>query len=64
MLRHCIPTVGAFKIVEIDASDIGYGGILKQRVSPRSHEQIVHFYSGIWNKHSQTIVLLKKRYYL
>ena len=25
-----IPTVNAFKIVEIDASDIGYGGILKQ----------------------------------
>ena len=24
-----IPTVGAFKIVETDASDIGYGGILK-----------------------------------
>ena len=44
-----IPTVGAFKIVEIDASDIGYGGILKQRVSPESPEQIVRFHSGIWN---------------
>ena len=44
-----IPTVDAFKIVETDASDIGYGGILKQRVSPESLEQIVHFYSGIWN---------------
>ena len=44
-----IPTVGAFKIVETDASDIGYGGILKQRVSPESPEQIVHFHSGIWN---------------
>ena len=31
-----IPTVGAFKIVETNASDIGYGGILKQRVSPES----------------------------
>ena len=59
-----IPTVGAFKIIETDASDIGYGGIPKQRVSPRSHEQIVRFYSRIWNKHSQTIVLLKKRFYL
>ena len=29
-----IPTVDAFKIVETDASDIGYGGILRQRVSP------------------------------
>ena len=44
-----IPIVGAFKIVEINASDIGYGGILKQRVSPRSPKQIVRFYYGIWN---------------
>ena len=44
-----IPNVGAFKIVETDASDIGYGGILKQRVSLGSPEQIVRFYSGIWN---------------
>ena len=36
-----IPTVDAFKIVETDASNIGYGGILKQRVSPKSSEQIV-----------------------
>ena len=42
-----IPIVSAFKIVETDASDIGYGGILKQRVSPESPEQIVRFYSGI-----------------
>ena len=32
-----IPNLGAFKIVEIDASDIGYSGILKQRVS-QSHQ--------------------------
>ena len=44
-----IPTINAFKIVETNASDIGYGGILKQRVSPDSFEQIVLFYSGIWN---------------
>ena len=44
-----IPTIGAFKIVETDASNVGYGGILKQRVSPESPEQIVRFYSGIWN---------------
>ena len=36
-----ILTVGAFKIVETDASDIGYGGILKQKVSPGSPKQIV-----------------------
>ena len=42
-----ILTVDAYKIVEIDASDTGYGGILKQRISPKSSEQIVRFYSGI-----------------
>ena len=36
-----IPIVDAFKIVDTDASDIGYGGILKQRVSSESSEQIV-----------------------
>ena len=36
-----IPTIDAFKIVDTDASDIGYGGILKQRVSRESSEQIV-----------------------
>ncbi|CAL8992099.1 unnamed protein product [Prunus brigantina] len=45
-----IPSVDSFKIVETDASDIGYGGILKQRVSPNSPEQIVRFYSGIWTQ--------------
>ena len=44
-----IPTINAFKIVETDASDISYGGILKQCVSPDSFEQIVHFHSGVWN---------------
>ena len=47
-----IPTANAFKVVETTASDIGYGGILKQRVSPNSSEQIVRFYYGIWNQHS------------
>ena len=36
-----IPTINAFKIVETDASDIGYDGILKQRVSLDSFEKIV-----------------------
>ncbi|CAL9001837.1 unnamed protein product, partial [Prunus brigantina] len=34
------------QVVETDASDIGYGGILKQRVSPNSPEQIIRFYSA------------------
>ena len=44
-----IPTISAFKIVETNASDIGYGGILKEKVSSESRKQIVRFYSGIWN---------------
>ncbi|CAL8135781.1 unnamed protein product [Prunus armeniaca] len=36
-----IPSVDSFKIVETDASDTGYGGILKQRACPNSPEQIV-----------------------
>ncbi|GLT66233.1 hypothetical protein SLA2020_386100 [Shorea laevis] len=30
------------------ASDIGYGGILKQRVHSTQPEQIVRFYLGVW----------------
>ena len=33
-----IPTINSFKIVETDAFNIGYGGILKQRVNPNSPE--------------------------
>ena len=59
---HClgIPTVGALKIVETDALDIGYGGILKQRVSSGSLEQIVHFYFGIWNSAQLNYNTIKK----
>ncbi|BBH05584.1 Excinuclease ABC, C subunit [Prunus dulcis] len=35
-----IPTSTSFKIVETDASDIGYGGILKQKSESDSSEQI------------------------
>ena len=47
---HClgIPLVDSFKIVQTDASNIGYGGILLQHVNPNSPEQIVCFHSGIW----------------
>ncbi|XP_062171082.1 uncharacterized protein LOC133876857 [Alnus glutinosa] len=41
-----IPTIDSFKIVEIDASDIVYGGILKQQVHSDHPEQIVRFHSG------------------
>jgi hypothetical protein len=40
-----IPSDNTFKIVEINASEIGFGGILKQLISPGSFEQIVQFHS-------------------
>ena len=36
-----IPTINSFKIVETDASDIGYSGILKQKINPDFPKQIV-----------------------
>ena len=59
-----IPTVSAFKMVETDALDFGYGGILKQRVSPESPEQIVRFYSGIWNNAQLNYSTIKKRNFI
>jgi hypothetical protein len=44
-----IPIVNSFKIIETNAFEIGYGGILKQRTSSNSHKQIVCFHSGICN---------------
>jgi len=55
-----IPTDNAFKIVETDASDIGYGGILKQIVSTGSPEQIVRFHSGSWNNAKKNYSTIKK----
>ena len=55
-----IPTINSVKIVETDASDIGYGGILKQRINPNSPEQIVRFHSGIWNKAQSNYSTIKK----
>ena len=56
-----IPTINSFKIVETDASDIGYGGTLKQRISPDSPEQIVRFHSGVWNKVQNNYSTIKKK---
>jgi hypothetical protein len=55
-----IPTDTAFKIVETDASDIGYGGNLKQIVSPGSSEQIIRFHSGSWNNAQKNYSTIKK----
>jgi cell division protein FtsB len=55
-----IPSDNAFKIVETDASEIGFGGILKQLVSPGSPEQIVRFHSGSWNSAQSNYSTIKK----
>ena len=55
-----IPSVNSFKIVQTDASNIGYGGILLQRVSPNSPEQIVCFHSGIWTPTQLNYSTIKK----
>ena len=55
-----IPSVNSFKIVQTDASNIGYGGILLQRVSPNSPEQIVCFHSEIWTPTQLNYSIIKK----
>jgi len=51
----------AFMIVQTDASDIGYGGILQQKKLPSdSVEQIVRYHSGIWNETQKNYSTIKK----
>jgi hypothetical protein len=56
-----IPSV--YKIVETNASKIGFRGILKQLVSPGSFEQIVQLHSGSWN-FAQYIYSIIKKFFL
>jgi hypothetical protein len=58
-----IPSDNTFKIVETDASEIGFEGILKQLVSPESPEQIVLFYSGSWNSTQSNYSTIKKKFF-
>ena len=46
-------------IVETDASEKGYGGILKQKAE-NSQEQLVRFHSGAWNITQQKYSTIKK----
>ena len=55
-----IPSSDTFKIVETDASDIGYGGILKQVVKNDAKEQIVRFHSSSWLATQQNCSTIKK----
>ena len=47
-------------IVETDASDIGYGGNLKQRKNPNSSEQLIRYTLGIWNSTQKNYSTIKK----
>ena len=55
-----IPLANCFKVVQTDASNIGYGGILLQHVHPNSPEQIVYFHSGIWTPTQLNYSTIKK----
>lgn len=55
-----IPNPNAFMVVETDASDAGYGGILKQKVDLESTEQLVRFTSGILNFSQKNYSTVKK----
>nr|KYP35696.1 Enzymatic polyprotein [Cajanus cajan] len=53
-----LPNPNLFKIVETDASDLGYGGILKQRM--HDSEKCIAFTSKHWNKAQQNYSIIKK----
>jgi hypothetical protein len=61
----CLPCLALanpkyFKIVETDASNIGYGGILKQIIPETSKEVLVRFTSGKWNNTQTKYSTIKK----
>ena len=58
-----IPDPQAFLIIETDASEIGYGGILKQQLPNSSKEQIVRYYSGTWHTAALKYSTIKKEIY-
>jgi hypothetical protein len=47
-------------IVETDASDLGYGGILKQKTLNSSFEQLVRFHSRLWISSQKNYSTIKK----
>jgi len=53
-----LPIPQTFKIVKTDASNIGYGGILKQRVS--TQENVIAYTSKHWNSAQQKYSTVKK----
>lgn len=55
-----LPHPDAKIIVETDASDIGFGGILKQKFVNSTEEQLVRYYSGAWNDTQKNYSTVKK----
>jgi hypothetical protein len=59
-----IPNPKAFMIIETDASETGYGGILKQNMHALSahpmHDQLVRFHSGVWLGSQKNYSTVKK----
>jgi hypothetical protein len=55
-----IPDPTARLVVETDASDLGFGGILKQLLPGSDKEQVVRFYSGTWNPAQLNYSTIKK----
>ena len=55
-----IPHPQAFLIVETDASDLGFGGILKQKLDDLTKESLVRYYSGCWNNTQSKYSTIKK----
>ena len=56
-----IPHPDAFMIVETDASNLGYGGILKQKLGCQN-EQLVRFHSGLWHGPQQKYSTIKRKF--
>ncbi|GAV64389.1 hypothetical protein CFOL_v3_07907, partial [Cephalotus follicularis] len=53
-----IASPSTFKIIETDASDIGYGGILKKLINNK--EQLVQYTSGTWNNAQRNYATARK----
>ena len=62
-IRHllCLNIVhqDAPKIIKIDATDIGYGGMLKQRMDNK--QNLVRFTSSTWNDTQRNYFTIKKK---
>ncbi|XP_028059089.1 uncharacterized protein LOC114262873 [Camellia sinensis] len=56
----CLPSPEYQKIVETDASDLGFGGILKQFNPKTSKEELLRFHSGVWHDAAKRYPTIKK----